>query len=244
MLQAPEKLEELTLDLINGPISVAGVDITSGDFSNHVVRAAPFFPALREVLFGTKEGFPMDSLLSGLAQTAPGLDSVTSWAGKFRDDLSPFTNALSASQILQISRWGALKSLSLPNCSVGIFAVAVTMSPVPVLLPELLKMEICFTQNKAVMKAFLECIPAMFPKLQSLDLLHDGSRIFGVFSSKHPHLPEYTEVFGRYAYYAESFEIFNLISSFSRKYPSIKIEFASAPGDEILGEDYYSQFCC
>lgn len=159
MSQAPNKLEELVLGLLDESIFVAGADITSAESASET----PLFPALRTLQFGVFEDFPMDGLLSALARNAPGLESISfSAEPEYRkDQFSPFEEPLSAEQILGFSRWGCLKSLSLPNCSVGIFATALETSPVPVLLPNLLSLEICFTQDKAVMKSLLEGVPNM-----------------------------------------------------------------------------------
>lgn len=233
-LQAPTNLVVLNLGLIQGPFSVEGADITSPDWAGQPPAAA-LFPALRTLQFRVSEIYPLGRLLSALPLAAPNLERLVSWDSEWRrDETAPFSEALSVAQVLQFSHWGRMKLLNLPNCSVGIFGLAVKMSPVPVFLPQLLSLHICFIQDVGVMKPVLENIPIMFPKLQTLGLYHDGSRLFSVFNSLSDEPLAYEDLTAQYDFFVESFGIFNLISSFSMRHPSIKVEFKAAPDSSFL----------
>lgn len=222
------------MGLITGPVFVGDADVTSLDMA---VQPSPtaLFPALRTLRFGVFQS-PLGNLLSILPQNTPCLESLDSWEAVCGDGLIfPFEGVLADAQILRMSRWGCLKSLSLPNCSIGMFASAVKMSPVPVLLPELLGVEICFIQDEGAMKPALESFPIFFPKLQSLGLFHDGTGLYGTFNYNIQNELSVEKNFtAQYDFLVEGFGVFNLISKFSQRHPTIRVEFKPAPDSDFL----------
>lgn len=251
--QVPKKLEVLELGHLHNAIYICGENIDPNRASDNRVPNSPpnaptplLFPALKHARFGvfgphanSQSSILGSTLIRILPHLAPCLETLDFFQipdvpslPSFSFPVAPF----SPSELLHLSAWTNLNSLRLENCTLRLFTGAFESQPPRVLLPSLEILQIGFSQRLSVTEAAFSALTVLFPRLQTLGLLHESSEILRVFGSvpcaNENGTVEYLE---QYQYLVESCRVSNVVSKFSRSHPHIQVEFrARSQADFIL----------
>lgn len=244
MVQIPRKLEELNSLDFAFQIEVDGVMVFMPSQGQSRV-AEPCLPALlrhRCMLPSDEEAggefYSIDSFLgSHMPRNTPLLESLELVSTNFCASSAGDTHL--ETSVAGLYCWKSMKSLRLVNCSLDVMYWALRKKPSEVLFPELLELEVCYSQEVGVFKYVLERLPIACPRLKNLFFMHDRDEIWGI-SYHITDQPAGSISAVQYGFYCNTFELFNLLFKFKNALPGVNVEFRRAPAvSEVFSDQIF-----